>query len=63
MNLAGVRKYFKEVQLEFKKITWPTRKELTGSTIVVIIALVIIAFILGIFDFSLSRIMSILLKA
>ncbi len=62
MNLAGIKRYFKEVQLEFKKVTWPSRKELMASTIVVIIAIAVIAVILGIFDFLLSRGMSILLQ-
>ena len=62
MRLAGIIKYFKEVKSEFKKITWPARKELIASTVVVIIAIFIIAFLLGIFDFSLSRLMSILLR-
>ena len=62
MKLTGIIKYFKEVKSEFKKITWPARKELIASTVVVIIAIFIIAFLLGIFDFSLSRVMSILLQ-
>lgn len=63
MNLGKVKEYFKEVRLELKKITWPAKKELIASTIVVIIAIFIIAFILGVFDFSLSRLMTILLQA
>ena len=39
------REFFQEVQLEWKKITWPTQKETVGGTIgvIVLVALVTIA--------------------
>jgi preprotein translocase subunit SecE len=40
-----------EIVTELSKVTWPTRKELYASTIVVIIFSVIAAVILGLFDF------------
>ena len=35
---GGLREYFKGVQVETKKVVWPTRKELVSYTIVVFIA-------------------------
>ncbi len=40
-----------EIVTELSKVTWPTRKELYASTIVVIILSVIASIILGLFDF------------
>lgn len=40
-----------EVVTELRKVSWPSRKETQSQTIVVIITTVIIALILGLFDF------------
>ena len=39
-----------EVVTELSKVTWPTRKELSASTVVVIVVSIIASIILGIFD-------------
>ena len=39
--------FVNEVKAEIKKITWPSRDELVGSTIIVGILVVIFAIILG----------------
>ena len=39
-----------EVVQELSKVTWPTRKELSASTVVVIVVSVIASIILGVFD-------------
>jgi len=43
--------FFKEVVLEVKKVNWPTRKETIRYTLIVIVISVIVATILGAFDF------------
>ncbi len=50
-------KFLREVRLEMKKVTWPTRKEITGSTGVVIVTVMIIAVYLGIIDNILQQAM------
>jgi preprotein translocase subunit SecE len=50
-------KFLQEVRQEMKKVTWPTRKEISGSTIVVIITVFIVAIYLGIVDSVLQQIM------
>ena len=40
-----------EIVNELSKVTWPTRKELSASTVVVIITSIIASLILGLFDF------------
>jgi len=50
-------KFLREVRLEMKKVTWPTRKEITGSTGVVIVTVMIVAIYLGIVDNILQQAM------
>lgn len=45
----GIVKYFKDARSEFKKVVWPTPKQTTNNTIVVIVICVLAAaFIFGI---------------
>ena len=39
--MAQVRDFVKDVQVESKKVSWPTRNELRDSTIVVIVTCII----------------------
>jgi preprotein translocase subunit SecE len=54
------QEFLKEVQVEFKKITWPTRKETVGGTIgvIVLVALVSIALFTvdGILGWTMTRV-------
>ncbi|MBN2528337.1 MAG: preprotein translocase subunit SecE [Deltaproteobacteria bacterium] len=45
-----VNKLVVEIVTELSKVTWPTRKELSSSTVVVIVVSIIAALILGAFD-------------
>ena len=49
-----IAKFLKEVKAELKKVTWPTRRELIGSTIVTIVVTVIVSVFIGIVDRLLS---------
>jgi len=53
--------FFREVKTELKKVTWPTRKQTTGTTIVVIVFIFIIAVFLGLFDLGLSKLVQVVL--
>ena len=55
--LGGSRKYFSEVQSEYKKITWPPQKEAVAGTIGVVAVVTIVATALGVVDFILSIVM------
>ena len=37
------REFLNEVQVEFKKVTWPTQKETVGGTIGVIVLVALVA--------------------
>ncbi len=53
--------FLREVKIELKKVTWPTRKQTISSTIVVIIIVFLISFFLGIVDIALSNILRLIL--
>lgn len=53
--------FFREVKVELKKVVWPTRKQTTGTTVVVIIFVFIVAVFLGVFDYSLSKLVQVVL--
>ena len=53
--------FLREVKVELKKVTWPTRKQITGTTIVVIIFIFVVAAFLGLFDFGLAKLVQVIL--
>ena len=60
--LKQTNTFLSEVKTEVKKVSWPSRKETTGGTVVVLIAVFIIASFLGVVDISLSKIVKILIQ-
>jgi preprotein translocase subunit SecE len=46
-----VRVFFEQVRAELKKVSWPKREELSRSTSVVIVMILIMAGIIGLLDF------------
>lgn len=53
--------YFKNATEELKKVTWPTRKETTNTTILVISVSVVVAALLGAADYGLNKLLEVLL--
>jgi preprotein translocase subunit SecE len=45
-----------------KKVTWPRRKEVLGSTMVVIVASFLVAFFLGFMDLVLQKLLGLILR-
>lgn len=54
--------FFREVKVELKKVVFPSKDELIGSTWVVIISVLVVSVFLGIMDIGLTRIMQALLR-
>jgi preprotein translocase subunit SecE len=54
--------FLREVKVELKKVTWPSRKQTIGSTAVVILLVMIVAFFLGAVDIGLSNLIQIVLQ-
>jgi len=51
---AKITKFLREVWTELNKVTWPTKQELIGSTIVTVVVTLIISIFIGIVDRVLS---------
>lgn len=54
--------FLREVKAEFKKITWPSRKQTGGLTLVVVVLVLLVSFFLGVVDYGLSNLIRILLQ-
>lgn len=54
--------FLREVKIELKKVTWPTRKQTLGSTAVVIVLVMIISVFLGLVDLSLGNLVRAVFK-
>ena len=52
--IGGIGRFFRETQQELKKVSWPSREELMGSTGVVIFTTFLMALFVGAVDFVLS---------
>jgi len=59
--IRKITEYVNGVQIEIKKVTWLSKQEMLGSTIIVGIFAVIISIFLFIIDFGLSEFISRLL--
>jgi preprotein translocase subunit SecE len=57
-----VRDFLREVRIELKRVTWPSRKETIAATGMVIILSVVVAFFLGLLDVGLAKAVGIILK-
>ena len=60
-KLAELRAFFTEVRSELKKVTWPSRKEVYSTTLVVIATSILFGFYLWGLDLAFSRVMSVVL--
>jgi preprotein translocase subunit SecE len=60
--IERVKEFFRDVRVEIKKVVYPSRDELIGSTWVVIIAVIVVSFFLGIVDMGLSKIVKVALR-
>ena len=58
-----VKEFLSDVAIEVKKVTWPSKKEAIGGTMVVLVLVFIMAIYLGIVDTILSKIVESLIRA
>jgi preprotein translocase subunit SecE len=60
--LRRVQQFFREVAVEFRRVSWPSRQDVASSTIVVLVLVFVMAFYLGAVDVGLARIVGVILK-
>ena len=53
-----IKQYIENVQIEMKKVSWPTWDELRGSTYIVLSLSLILSIFLFIVDFVLNEVIS-----
>ena len=61
-KIAEARAVLSEVRSELKKVTWPSRKEVYSTTLVVIATSIFFGFYLWGLDLAMSRVLSLVLK-
>jgi preprotein translocase subunit SecE len=54
-------KFIGEIIAELKKVVWPSRREATYLTTLVIVFTVVVAIILGVMDYGFSKLMNVIL--
>jgi preprotein translocase subunit SecE len=59
---AKLTKFIKEVELELRRVTWPSRNDLIGSTRVVIVVSLIMAIFIGVVDRILTEILKLVVR-
>ena len=50
-----IKQYYQDVRGEMKKVSWPGRQEIIGTTVVVIVATFFFGAYLGLVDYILSN--------
>ena len=58
----AIQRYFRETIGELRKVNWPTRKEATNLTIVVLIVTFTMSLFLGLLDFIFARVIALIIS-
>jgi preprotein translocase subunit SecE len=61
-SFSGMKGFFSDVGAEMGKITWPERQELLGSTVVVIVSVVLLSMYVGVCDKLLVTLLKVLVR-
>ena len=57
-----INEFMKDVRLEITKISWPTRKELQESTVVVLVTVLLVTVFVGVVDQGLTVLVGLLFR-
>jgi len=57
-----LKNYFRDAWSEFKKVTWPSRKELRSSTLTVLVVVAFFGVFLGVIDLILTALLGLYIK-
>ena len=60
--IVQIKDFFREVRIELKKVTWPSRKETIAATGMVIFLSILVAFFLGLLDVGLAKAVGTILR-
>ncbi len=59
--IARIQQFFQEVMVEMSKVSWPSKDELKAHTSIVMVTLLILAAIIGLYDWVFLRAIQLLL--
>lgn len=59
---AKFKDYIKGMKAELKKVVWPTRKDLTNYTVVVLVMCTLVSLVVWLIDIGLHRLLSLILR-
>ena len=48
---GGIRKYFRELRSELKKVVWSTPKQVAKNTLIVVVCILVVGAFIWLFDF------------
>lgn len=57
----SVLKFFRDLKGEFKKIVWPSKKQIINNTVIVIVAIIVIGCFIWVLDFGLGALIKLFL--
>lgn len=57
-----IKKFYRGISGELKKVHWPNRKEVISYTTIVLVSVVLVGAIIWVFDSGLSQVMSLLIQ-
>ena len=57
-----LKKFFSEVIIELKKVSWSSRRELIDATWIVLLSSIFLGTFIGLTDFVLSRLLGIIIR-
>ena len=58
--MVNIATYIEEVGKEMRKVSWPTRQELISSTLITILATVVISILIFITDRTISTVLEVI---
>jgi preprotein translocase subunit SecE len=59
---SRVVRYFKEVRAEIRKVTWPSRTEVTRLSTIVVVVLFAASIVLAVVDYAFSWLMEVIVN-
>jgi len=60
--MKNIVQFLSEVKLELGKVVWPKFDEFVGSTIVVLLLVVVFSIYLGVVDLGITKLMGLIFK-
>jgi len=54
-KIANAKQFYRDVKLEMKRVTWPSRQDVINTTVITIVAVFFFSFYLMVVDLGLTK--------